>query len=238
MKHALPGCFALALLVAAGCGNRPQNEATPQRAAGPRTLSSFDRPGAGDKTVPPGAIHFEQADLGQVLALYADVSGRSIIRAGNLPDVKLTFSNQGAMTHVEVLRALDTVLAAQNIATVLLGAQYVKVVPASAAAAEAGPVIELPADQLPDSASFVIYIVKLRKITANQAISSIQPFAKLPNSIVAVNVGGGRHPSAGANLSKLPASLLGMSDGSVLILRDYASNVKRMLQVIDALEQR
>jgi len=45
--------------------------------------------------------------------LYAETAGRSIIRSGNLPDVKITFSNQTPMTTVEILQALDTVLAAQ-----------------------------------------------------------------------------------------------------------------------------
>src|SRR2546430_10501005 len=44
----------------------------------------------------------------------SDISGRSIIRAPNLPDVKVTFSNQTPMTSVEALQALDTVLAAQG----------------------------------------------------------------------------------------------------------------------------
>ena len=61
--------------------------------------------------VHPGRSGFEQVDLVQVLNLYADISGRSIVRGANLPDVKITFSNQTPMTRVEVLQALDTVFA-------------------------------------------------------------------------------------------------------------------------------
>jgi len=50
------------------------------------------------------------------------------------------------------------VLAAQGVAMVYLGTQYVKVVPAKDAPMEAGPVVELPPDQLPDSSSFLSHV--------------------------------------------------------------------------------
>src|SRR2546426_2070562 len=66
------------------------------------------------------------------------------------------------MTAVELLQALDTVLAAQGVAMVFLGTQYVKAVSAKQAHLESGPVVELQPEQLPDSSSFLIYIVRLR----------------------------------------------------------------------------
>src|SRR4051794_40789802 len=101
------------LLVAVGCDKQRPDPKSALRSAGATTLSSFDPPTPGEKTMAARSIKFEQADLAQVLDLYADVSGRSIIRGGNLPDVKITFSNQTPMRAVEVLQALDTVLAAQ-----------------------------------------------------------------------------------------------------------------------------
>jgi len=186
--------------------------------------------------MPAQRIKFEQAELAQVLSLYAEVSGRSVIRGENLPDVKITFFNQTPMSAVEVLQALDTVLAAQGITTVFLGTQYVKVVPSKEAHLEPGPIVELHPDQLPDSSSFLIYIVKLRNVTSSQAAPALQPFARLPNSIIAIGSGSGSRPSAAAGLPNLPA-ILGVKEHPILILRDYSSNVRRMLQVLEKLEQ-
>ena len=221
------------LLLATGC--KQDRTQTSSQGPGPRTLSSFDSPARDEKPVAAKMIRFEQAELDQVLALYAEISGRSIIRAPNVPEVKITFSNQAPLTRVEVLQALDTVLAAQNITTVLLGTKYVKVVPSAQAATEAGPIVELQPDQLPDSSSFVIYIVKLKNVTASEAVSAVQPFAKLPNSIVAVKAGGSGPASAKGALPKLGNAILG-KDHDLLILRDYSSNVRRMLHVLGELE--
>lgn len=155
-------------------------------------------------------MRFVEADLGQVLALYQELSGRSIIRSPSLPpNLKISFENRTAMSRAEGLQALDNVLAAQNIATVYLGTRYVKVVPSAQASQESAPVMEMAWHELPDSSSYLIYIVKLKHLAPEQATGILQPFAKLPNSII------------------------GVRGSDVMILRDYSSNVRRMMQVLE-----
>ena len=225
----------LALFLAGGCKQHADSRSA-LRTAGVRTFSSFDPPTPAEKLLPAHAIKFEQADLVQVLNLYADISGRSIIRGPNLPDVKITFSNQTPMTSVEALQALDTVLAAQGIAMVILGTQYAKAVTAKEAFLEPGPVVELRPDQLPDSSSYLIYIVTLNKVKATDVSPVLAPFSKLPSSIIAMNGGMDNRPSTQSSFANLPM-ILGPKKHSILILRDYSSNVRRMLQVLDKLEQ-
>lgn len=217
MKQKLITSLLLALLLAAGC--RPQDtqetdrgRGGPGRAKEPLPLSSFDTPRRNETPMPAGSVRFESAELAQVLKLYQEVSGRSIIRAPNVPDMKITFENATPLTRVELLQALDNVLAANGIAMVYLGTKYVKAVPAGQAATEAGPVVELPPDRLPESSSYLTYIVKLKHLPPEQATSILQPFAKLPNSIIAIR------------------------GEQVLILRDYSANVKRMLKVLEEIE--
>jgi len=237
MKRMVLGSLVLALLVAAGCDGQRPDPKSALRVAGARTFSSFDPPSQGEKLTPARAIKFEQAELAQVLNLYAETSGRSVIRGANVPEVKVTFSNQTPMSAVELLQALDTVLAAQGVTMVFLGTQYVKAVSAKEAHLEAGPVIELEPSQLPDSSSFLIYIVKLKNVKASQALPALSAFAKLPNSLISVGSSGGNGPSSKAGLPNLPASLFGSQD-DILILRDYSSNVRRMLQVLEKMEER
>jgi type II secretory pathway component GspD/PulD (secretin) len=111
------------------------------------------------------------------------------------------------------LQALDNVLAAQNITMVYLGTRFVKAVPSAQAPQESAPVVEIPWQSLPDSSSYLIYIAPLKHIAADQAVSVLQPFAKMPNSII------------------------GMKGSDVIILRDYASNVRRMMQVLETVDK-
>lgn len=159
-------------------------------------------------------MRFVDADLVQLLALYQELSARSIIRSPMVPmSAKITFENATPMTRVEALQALDNVFAAQNITMVCLGTRYVKVVPSAQAPQEPGPVVELPWQELPDSSSYLTYIAKLKYIAPEQAVSALQPFAKMPNSIVA------------------------MKGSDMIILRDYSSNVRRMMQVLETVDK-
>jgi hypothetical protein len=119
---------------------------------------------------------------------------------------------------------------------IFLGTQYVKVVPAKEAALEAGPIVELKPDQLPDSSSFLIYIVKLKNIQPADAAPALAPFSRLPNSIVAVNAGSASPAAAGSALANLPG-IIGVKSHGILILRDYSSSVRRMLQVLEKIDR-
>jgi len=214
MKQTLITSSLLALLIAAGCRPKEADRSTEGRGSTkePPTLSSFDTLRRNETPMPRGSVRFESAELAQALKLYQEVSGRSIIRSPNVPDIEVTFENATPLTRVELLQALDNVLAANNIAMVYFGTKYVKAVPAAQAPQEPGPVVELPPDQLPESSSYLTYIVKLKNIPPEQAIPIVQPFAKLPNSIV------------------------GVKGEQILILRDYSANVKRMLKVLEEVE--
>jgi|ERR1043166_728169 type II secretory pathway component GspD/PulD (secretin) len=207
------------LLLATGCDKRSARSSI--IAAGPPTFSSFDQStpsgtpsGGAPAPLPAHAIRFVDVDIAPVLALYQEISGRSVIRSASLPTTnQFTFDNATPLTRVEALQALDNVLAANNVVMVYLGTKYVKAVPAREAHLEPGPVIDLPPEQLPESSSYLTYIVKLKHITIFDANAALTPHAKLPNSVI------------------------GMRDSDVLILRDYSANVKRMLLLLEEIDR-
>ena len=180
-----------------------------------RTFSSFDRPDAAadGAMLDRGALRLEDAELSQVLEIYQKLSGRTVIRSP-LPNARITIVNETPLARHEVLQALDTILAQNGVTMILIGTKFVKAVPSGQAPTEPAPVIELPADQLPDSSSYMVYVVELTSRKPNDILPALQPFAKMPNSIVTI------------------------PDGGLLILRDYSANIRRMLQVIDQLEGR
>ena len=180
-----------------------------------QTFSSFDRPDAAAAGImlERGALRFEDADLSQVLEVYQKLSGRTVIRSP-LPNARIAVLNQTPLARHEALQVLDTVLAQNGVTMILIGTKFVKAVASNQAPTESAPVIELSADQLPDSSSYMVYVVELTSRKPSDVLPSLQPFAKMPNSIVAIN------------------------DGGLLILRDYSSNIRRMLQIIERLEGR
>jgi len=206
-------------LVEAERSPRPKSqvEAARRRSSSPRqmeTFSSLDRPDAQQpKDMPAGGLKFDEAELLQVLQVYQELSHRTILRSAGLPSVKVSLLSETALTRRESLQALDSVLAQNGVTMIPLGTKFVKAVPSAQAPSEAAPVIDLSADQLPDSSSYMLYIVELKNRRPRDIGPAVQPFAKMPNSIVAIDEAG------------------------ILILRDYSANIRRMLQVIDRIEQ-
>jgi type II secretory pathway component GspD/PulD (secretin) len=216
MKITLPLLLVALTLTAADPDSR-RKPATPAGASPAaneaETFSSLDRPSPRHATIPAGTINFEEADLLQVLNFYQELSKRTVVRPANLPLTKITLRNARPATTVTALQLLDTALAQNNIAMIPQGTDIVKAVPAAQAPVEAVPICELAPHELPDSQSYICYVVQLKERLPRDLAQALQPFAKTPNSI------------------------LGIDTAGMLVLRDYSANVKRMLQVLEKIEQ-
>jgi type II secretory pathway component GspD/PulD (secretin) len=215
MKITLPLLLAALTLTAAD----PDSRRKPTPAGGqpaakePETFSSLDKPSSKHTAISAGGINFEEADVLQVLNYYQELSKRTVVRPANLPLTKITLRSAGPATTITALQMLDTALAQNGIAMIPQGTDIVKAVPANAAGVEAVPICELAPHELPDSQSYVCYVVQVKERLPRDLAQALQPFAKLPNSI------------------------LGIDSAGLLVLRDYSVNVKRMLQVLEKIEQ-
>lgn len=195
-------------LLAGGCATMP---AKPVK----QTYSSFDLPSEhvpSDKAA-NGCINFEGVPLEQVLKIYETLSGRTVIH-GPLPSVSITLRTQTPLSRIETLQMFDTVLAQNGIAMVLAGELAAKAVPANQAVAESPPEIMLPWPLLPDSGSCMSRTVHVEHFKPSEVVPVLQPLAKLPNSIIAI-------------------------DGQqLLILRDYSANIRQELRLLETLEKK
>ncbi len=165
-----------------------------------------------DDLLPPGTIRFQEADLSQVLDIYAELLGRTIIRPQTLPQPKITIRAQTPLTRREGLQALDTVLAMNGISTVLQGDKFVKVIPFSQAPTEGSKFSVIPADQMEEVSRYTTRVVQLKYSDPSEVLQVLQPFAKLPNSIIAIK------------------------SSQMLVIRDYMENVKRMMEMIELVD--
>jgi general secretion pathway protein D len=161
--------------------------------------------------VPAYTYNLQGVDVNQVLDLYADLVGRTLLRAG-LPQASIVLKTQTALTKTEAIEALRAVLALNNISVIDVGDKFVKVVQSDQANAQAAEIDHTDAANLPNLGSYVTHIVQLKYIKPSDMVPIIQPFARLQ------------------------ASILPIDSNGILVLRDYAENVKRMLEMIDQID--
>ena len=166
-----------------------------------------------DEMVPPGMLKLQKADADQVLTLYSQFVGRTILRPATLPTPQITFMAQTDLTVREAVQALDVVLGMNGIGMVPFGDKFVKAVALANVNQQGGVVGEGTARDLPDMGQYVTHIVQLKFAKPSEMIQALTPFAStIPNPILAIDSSG------------------------ILILRDFAENVKRMLELIDKID--
>jgi type II secretory pathway component GspD/PulD (secretin) len=180
------------------------------------TFSSLDRPGgtADKQMVPAGEIKLLSAELNQVLDIYQELSGRTVMKPESLPPARVSLRTQTPLTRREALQALDTALALNGIAMVLQGAKFVKAVPLAQAPQAVPPTPDLKPDQLPESSSYLSYTIAVKHRNPADLVAALQPHA-----------------------SAIPSSIVAVKEPPMLILRDFSANVRRMLQVIEQLDK-
>ena len=181
--------------------------ATAPAVAGAATATATNRTRE-DEVFPPGLIKFQEADLGQVLEIYQELTGRTVLKPSSLPASKITIRTQTELTRAEAIQALDSILSMNGITMTPQGSKFVKAVAAAEAGQAGSQFNDLPPELLPESGTYVTHVVQLTNAAPNDILPVLQPFAKAPNSILTI-------PSTG-----------------MLVLRDYAENVKRMLEMI------
>ncbi|MEJ5238790.1 MAG: secretin N-terminal domain-containing protein [Limisphaera sp.] len=164
-----------------------------------------------DDTIPAGTIDWVGAggaDLEQVFEYYAKLTGRTILRPANLAAPPIKLRTETDLTRREFIQALDSVLAMNGISMIPVGDKFVKAVPSAQANQEGAPLQRLDAEALPELGSYVTHIVQLKYAKPSELVQVLTPFAKVPNGILPID------------------------SNQILVLRDNAENVKRMLELI------
>ena len=164
-----------------------------------------------DEMIQPGLIDFEGVELSQVLDIYAKLVNRTLLR-GALPQAQIVLKTQTPLTKTEAIEALQAVLALNGVSLVNIGEKFVKVVPSDQAGQAGGVIDRSGSTNIPALGSYVTHVVQLNYIKPSQMVQVIQPFSKLANSILPID------------------------DNGILVLRDYAENVKRMLEMIEQVD--
>jgi general secretion pathway protein D len=182
--------------------------AAPQTA--PAGTSSAAFAAQPEEMIAPGLIDFEGVEVNQVLDIYAKLVNRTLIRGG-LPQAQIILHTQTPLTKTEVIEALQAVLALNGISLVNIGDKFVKVLPSADAGASGGELDRSGSTNIPTLGTYVTHIVQLKYVKPTEMVAVITPFAKLKD-------------------------IIPLDSNGILVLRDYAENVKRMLEMIEQVD--
>ena len=155
---------------------------------------------------------FQGVDVSQVLDIYAELVGRTLIR-GPVPAATIILQTQTPLTKSEAIEALQAVLALNGIAVVNIGDKFVKVLPAGRRRSGRG------GSTTPTMTQF--------------AEPGLLRHAHRAVEICQAQRDDARHPAVRANW---PTPSLAIDSNGILVIRDNAENVKRMLEMIDKMD--
>ena len=161
-----------------------------------------------EEIIPPGMIDFRQADLNQVLQLYAELVNRTVLRPAALPAPQIVLKTQTPLTKREAVQALDAVLGMNGIVMINIGDKFVKADQLASAPQAGQKIATNDPSFFPELGPYLTHVAQLKYAKPSEMVQVLQPFAKVPNSILAID------------------------SSQILVLRDFTENVKRMLEMI------
>ena len=196
--------------VASPAGNEAAPVAPPAGgvvgAAAPNPNTGVGVAGAGAKPAeeevfPPGLIKFSEADLSQVLEIYQELTGRTVLRPASLPAAKITIKSQTQLTRTEAIQALDSILSMNQITMIPQGDKFIKAVPEAQSPKEANRTTDLPWELLPESGTIVTYVVQLSNAVPAEVAQVLAQFSKGRSVVRLASLGDCASGTALINLS-------------------------------------
>ena len=211
----VPGANAAARPGAANPGAGPISSAD-QDANDAAVEAAREARDKGDLVALVDTVKFKNMALEQVLdAFYSPLTGRTVLRGQGLNlTTQITYWPIKPLSVEETIQALDTVLALNLITTVPTGDNFVLVVPSQQALQMGAKFSGAAATNYAEASQFVTHMVQVKHIDPKEASELVKVFAS----------------AQGAN------GIVALESTKTLILRDFAINVKRMLEVIQKVD--
>ena len=161
----------------------------------------------------PVILSFKNAPLEQIFDMYSQLTGRVVLYPTQLQTQAITVtSSEINLTTLEAIHAIEGALSLNGVTLIPLGERFVKAVPAAQSIQEAPPINEGPVKDLPEAEQFITQVVSLKVVPPSEVAAVFGSFSKTPGGIIPID-----------------ASM-------ILVLRDYASNIKRMMELIEQID--
>jgi len=161
------------------------------------------------------AISIQNMEMRTFLELYSDQLGKTLIQGSAvapLMTATVSLKTKSTLTKAELLQAMESVMAQNGVVVVPMGEKFITVVP-EALAGNAGARFKMDETSgIAESQTFETRIVQLTNALPSELAQVLAPFAKMPNGILPID------------------------SNRVLVLRDYAVNIRRMLELIEKID--
>ena len=180
-------------------------------AAGNPPATAANPPGAGQAERGEHFLKFFNAPVDQIFEKYSELTGRTVLRPASLQG-NITIINYTPLTRNEAIQALDGALSLNNITMIPQADKFVKAVPSAEAPQHGAAISKLQDGEYPDSETFATHIVTLKTAKPSELSQLLAAFTKNPAGIVPID------------------------SNQILVIRDYASNIKRMLELIEQVD--
>jgi len=167
---------------------------------------------AGSAMIPEKVINLQVAPIEQVLSVYAELTGRTVLRPTALPAASITLKNQQELSREEAIQALESVLALNGITMIDVGDKFVSAVPTQQALTEGAAFSKEEAKDLAELGQFVTKVVQVTNALPSEVAQVIQTFGKIQGGVVPID------------------------STMTLVLRDYPPNIKRMMEIIEKVD--
>ncbi len=198
----------------------PGTASPPQAAAGPDRPADLPQPPppARPAEAPPAStqrllsLNFQDAPVDQILALYSELKGRSMIRAPGI-NATITLRSAFKLTEDEVCQAIESVLALNNITLVPFGDKFFKVIQPPSARQEGLP-IEFQSRPHREADALVSQVVQLRHVELAEILTILQGMIH-------------------ANYGKLQP----LERANAILITDTEVNVRRMMELIEFIDR-
>ena len=163
------------------------------------------------------SLSFRDAPIQVILDHYSEITGRTMIQSPGIPSVLLNLKGREKLTESEFLVALESVLAMNNIALVPMGEKFMKVVPSAELGTHGRGIRrhnEMTAEDQVNPASDTLQsrIIELKHLE----LSEILPILE-----------GIKHSYA---------KIQPLERANGMLINETASNLERMLEIIDFLD--
>ncbi len=153
----------------------------------------------------------------QLLEIYQSLVKRTLLYTttgtGMIPkDATVTLKTENPLTHAQAVEALETILGMNGITIVNIGDKFAKVV-TEATAGAAGDLISTNTNNIPEAGKMITQIVQIKYADIKDLADVLKQFSKIPNN-----------------------SIIALPSTETLILRDYAENVARMMDMVHKID--
>lgn len=159
------------------------------------------------------SLNFLDSPLDQVLSFYSEITGRTMIKAPGV-EAQITLRSQTRITEREALQAIESALAMHNVALVPMGDRFLRVVQPSAVRKEGLPILREDREQpFPESDQLLTLIINLQ----HMEIGEVAPILR--------------------EMLHDYGKIQSLERTNSIMVTDTASNLNRILEVLDFVDQ-